>query len=344
MLQEKEILAETVLCTSDGKLNKDACGYSRFPLQVCNLKGNVFRKKRWNYWCFTNDEILFSVTLADLDYAGTGFIYLFDLNTKEFIEKTELIPFGKGCILGERVSDRVFYKNSKMEISIEYSKIGDSYEINFKVFCKSFQGEKDLQAEIKATQPFTYESLNVVIPWDEKHFQFTSKQHAISTSGNIQIGEKKYSLKAENTDATLDFGRGIWHYSSSWNWAAASGKIGNKKIGLNFGAKWTDNTGYTENGIFYDGKLYKLSEQVLFEYDISDFTKPWTHKTAETDMVNLTFQPIRERVATTNFVIIASKVHQLFGYFEGYIRLGIDKEKIIISKLFGWSEEHYAKW
>jgi len=344
MLSEKEISTETKLCKGNGKLNPEARGYSRFPLQVCNLKRNYFRKKRWNYWCFTNDDILFSVTLADLDYAGTGFIYIFDLKTLEFIEKTELIPFGKGCILGEKVSDPVFYKNAKMEISIEYSKIGDNYEINFNVFCKSFEKEKNLQAELKVTQPLTHESLNVVIPWNETQFQFTSKQHAISTSGKIQIGEREYSLKPENTDATLDFGRGVWHYSSSWNWAASSGKIGNKKIGLNFGAKWTDNTGYTENGIFYDGKLYKLSEQVLFSYDTSDYTKPWTHKTAETDLVNLTFHPIKERVAETNFLIIASKVHQLFGYFEGYIRLGVDKEKISITKLFGWSEDHYAKW
>jgi hypothetical protein len=344
MLQEREITTETLLCTSNGKLNKEACGYSRFPLHVCNLSGNTFRKKRWNYWCFTNDEILFSVTLADLDYAGTGFIYLFDLKTLEFIEKTELIPFGKGCVMGEKVSDGVFFENSKMKISIEYAKVGDAYEIDFSIFCKSFQGDKNLKAELKTVQPMTHESLSVVIPWDEKHFQFTSKQHAIPTNGKIQIGKKEYLLKEENTDATLDFGRGIWRYSSSWNWASLSGKVNGKKIGLNFGAKWTDNSGYTENGIFYDGKLYKISEQILFGYDTSDYKKPWTHKTEETDRVNLTFHPIHDRIAETNFVLIASKVHQVFGYFEGYIRLGINQEKIQIPKLFGWSEEHYAKW
>ena len=344
MLPEKEILKETLLCNNNGRLNKEACGYSRFPLQVCNLKGNTFRKKRWNYWCFTNDEILFYVTLADLDYAATGFIYLFDLKTLEFIEKTELIPFGKGCVLGETVSDRVYFENSKMKISIEYATIGDAYEIDFNIFCKSFQQDKDLNAELKVIQPLTHESLNVIIPWDDKHFQFTSKQHAIPTSGKIQLGQREFLLKPDKTDATLDFGRGIWHYSSSWNWAAASGKIDGKKIGLNFGAKWTDNTGYTENGIFYDGKLYKISEQILFGYDTSDFKKPWTHRTEESDRVNLTFHPIYERVAETNFILIASKVHQVFGYFDGYIRLGVNEEKIHLPKLFGWSEEHYARW
>ncbi len=238
----------------------------------------------------------------------TGFIYLFDLKTLEFIEKTELIPFGKGCVMGEKVSDRVYFENSKMKISIEYTKIHDAYEIDFSILCKSFHQDKDLKAEIKVIQPLTHESLSVVIPWDEKHFQFTSKQHAIPTSGKIQFGNKEYSLKPENTDATLDFGRGIWHYSSSWNWASLSGKVNGKKIGLNFGAKRTDNT-------------------------------------EETDRVNLTFHPIYERIAETNFLLIASKVHQLFGYFEGYIiRLGVNEEKIQISKLFGWSEEHYARW
>ena len=346
MLHEKEILKEVNLCSDNGKLNLEACGYSRFPLQICNLKGNNFRKKRWNYWCFTNEDILFSVTLADLDYAGTGFIYLFDLKTLEFIEKTELIPFGKGCVLGEKVSDKVFFENSNIKISIEYSKVADTYEINFDIFCKSFQNNKDLKAEIKAIQSISHESLNVVIPWSEKHFQFTSKQNTITSSGKIKIGEKEILLDAKNTDATLDFGRGVWRYSSTWNWAAASGKVNGKKLGLNFGAKWTDNTGYTENGIFYDGKLYKLSEQVLFDYDTSDYKKTWTHKTQESDRVNLSFHPIYERVAETNFLIIASKVNQVFGYFEGSIRLGpnANDERISITKMFGWSEDHYAKW
>ena len=41
MLHEKEILKEVNLCSDNGKLNLEACGYSRFPLQVCNLKGNA---------------------------------------------------------------------------------------------------------------------------------------------------------------------------------------------------------------------------------------------------------------------------------------------------------------
>lgn len=344
MLPEKEISKETNLCTPEGKLNPEVSGYSRFPLQFCNLTGNTFRKKRWNYWCFTNDDYLFSVTLADLDYAGTGFIYLFDLKTLQFIEKTELIPLGKGCILGEKVNDRVFFQNEKMKISIEYVNFESSYEINFSIFCKSFHSNKDLRAELKAIQPISHESLNVVIPWSDKHFQFTSKQHAITSSGKIQIGEKEIELSPNDTSATLDFGRGVWRYSSTWNWASASGKINKNKIGLNFGAKWTDNTGYTENGIFYNGKLYKLSEQILFSYDKSDYKKPWTHKTVDSDRVNLTFHPIYERVAETNFILIASKVNQVFGYFNGYIRLEINSEKIDITNLFGWSEDHYAKW
>ncbi|MBK6604360.1 MAG: hypothetical protein IPG24_02525 [Leptospiraceae bacterium] len=52
MLPEKEILKETLLCNNTGKLNKEACGYSLISLQVCNLKGNTFRKKKMELLVF----------------------------------------------------------------------------------------------------------------------------------------------------------------------------------------------------------------------------------------------------------------------------------------------------
>ena len=85
---EKEILEPVDLCTSTGELNSDSIGWSRKELFNCNLSGRWLRKKKWNYWCTTSDDCLFSVTISNLDYAGMAFIYFLDFKTQKFIEKT----------------------------------------------------------------------------------------------------------------------------------------------------------------------------------------------------------------------------------------------------------------
>lgn len=82
--KEKEIHDSVNLCTSDGKLHSDSIGWSRKLVFNCNLSGHRLRKKKWNYWCITNNECLFSVTISNIDYAGMIFAYFLDFKTKNF--------------------------------------------------------------------------------------------------------------------------------------------------------------------------------------------------------------------------------------------------------------------
>ena len=93
---EPELTAPVDLCDSDGNLNPAAIGWSRNPLHNCNLKGHWPRKKRWNYWAIVSPTHLFSITLSNVDYLGLPFVYILDFKTKDFAEKTLLIPFGFG--------------------------------------------------------------------------------------------------------------------------------------------------------------------------------------------------------------------------------------------------------
>ncbi len=94
-LNEKEIMTGVNICQKDGKLNEKSIGWSREPIFHCNLKGNNFRKKKWNYWYMINEDCLFSVTVAHLDYIAMAFVYLYDFNTKEFAEKNCYYTFGE---------------------------------------------------------------------------------------------------------------------------------------------------------------------------------------------------------------------------------------------------------
>ena len=335
---EKELLQPVDLCVSNGDLNAESIGWSRKSIFNCNLSGRWLRKKKWNYWCTTNDDCLFSVTISNLDYAGMVFIYFLDLKTKKFIEKTVVTPFGKGCKMPDNVNETVVFKNASMEISLLNEKEGTHIIAK----CKDFDG-LPMEADIRVSKPEDYETLNVVIPWNKKSFQFTSKQEGLPSSGTLCVGDSQYSFKTDSAFSCLDFGRGKWPYNITWNWANASGIVNGKSFGLNLGAKWTDNTGMNENAIVYDGKLTKISEDLIFDYDVKNYMAPWKIKSSVTDCVDLEFVPFYERIAKSDMLIIKSEVHQMVGHFSGYIKTQ-DGEVLKLDHFMGCSEDHYAKW
>ena len=336
---EPELTTPVDLCDSRGNLDPSAVGWSRHPLHNCNLKGHCPRKKRWNYWAVTSPTHLFSVTLSDVDYLGLPFIYLLDFETKTFAEKTLLKPFGAGCHLPPVVRADVDYTDPKMPIRMQYAQDG----IHLVCGCPDFEG-KPLKVDLLVHQPPNHETLNVVIPWSPKRFQFTSKQNTLPTEGIITWGDRTIRFDANDSFACLDLGRGIWPFESFWNWSSFSTRLADgRTVGINLGAGWTDGTGMNENGLCVAGKLTKLSEDVAFDYDPENFMAPWHLHTTVSQRVDLTFEPFFERHAKTDALVIFSEVHQMFGRFSGTLDTG-EGSPIQISDVIGWAEDHHARW
>jgi hypothetical protein len=79
---EPEITAPVDLCDADGRLNPAAIGWSRRPLVRANLRGGWPRNKRWNFWNWIGPRFVFSVTLADIDYAAFCQVTFIDFQSK----------------------------------------------------------------------------------------------------------------------------------------------------------------------------------------------------------------------------------------------------------------------
>jgi hypothetical protein len=59
--------------------------------------------------------------------------------------------------------------------------------------------------------------------------------------------------------------------------------------------------------------------------------------------VDLEFVPFKERVAKTDFKLLFSEVHQIFGRYRGAVRAD-DSEGVRLDDLIGFAEEHHARW
>ena len=80
-----------------------------------------------------------------------------------------------------------------------------------------------IEIDVVVDKPAGHESLNVVIPWSDRTFQFTSKQNTRPATGTVRVGAHTWSIDASH-DAwgVQDLGRGIWPYRNRWNRGAAS--------------------------------------------------------------------------------------------------------------------------
>lgn len=320
------------LCDESGRLNPDAVGWSRKPLHTCNLKGRWPRKKKWNYWCITSDKYAFSATVANVDYLALGAAYFIDFETKEITEWNTGFPAGLGCHMREEVEQNVEFSHPQMKLSFKH-------ENNV---IKIHASGKKLKADISVEKPTGHETLNAVVPWNSNHFQFTSKQNTLPAGGEVNIDGKKFTFTAGNSFACLDFGRGIWPYRTKWNWASCSARHGKDIIGLNLGGMWTDGTGSTENGVCINGKLYKISWDVKFQYNKNNFMEAWKIFTPGSDTVNLIFTPFFEKKNKMNLLLLSTEVHQMFGRFSGAVKTA--DGDVSFNDFIGWAEESISRW
>jgi hypothetical protein len=336
LFDERELTAAVDLCLADGRLNRAAVGWSRTPLHRCNLPASLARKKRWNYWCVTSDELLLSATIVDLDIAQLAFAYYYDRATQEFAERTIAVASGTAP-MPETPAGDIALESRGMRVAL----LDDGGGTRLIVDADEIGG-KPVHADVHVERPQGHETLNVVIPWSDEQFQFTSKQNTLPATGSVRIGERAYALRAPSF-ACLDYGRGVWPEETRWNWGAASGVQGRRVLGLNLGGGWTDGTGMTENALCIDGRLTKISEDLAFEYNRADVMRPWRIRSTVTDRIDLRFTPEYERVSKGGGEAYYSEIHQVFGNYDGRI-VGDDGAPIELRALFGWIEDHVARW
>lgn len=274
-----------------------------------------------------------------MDYAARISAYLLDLETSNLIEKSTLIPFGKGLSMPDNAQDPIEINNKGVRVSFNENENGTTIHVHW----PKFHNDKPLQAQLTVERTSHQESLNTVIPWNNKRYQFTSKQIALPVHGEVIYSEGTYQFLQPNAFATLNVQRGKWPYKSHWNSGSASGFADGYKIGLNFTGQMNTEIEYSENGIIIDYQLHKIREKIDWIYDKNDYMKPWVIHTPHDQQVKLMFEPIFKHVSIMNLGLIHSKIHQMIGYYNGTIETN-DGETIQVEQLLGWVEDCEAKW
>ncbi|HNJ97658.1 MAG TPA: DUF2804 domain-containing protein [Ilumatobacteraceae bacterium] len=344
-MAEREYTVPVAECDSRGHLADAARGWSRHPLLRANLKGRPGRKKRWDYWCVITDEVVMSLVYADVDYAGLASVWVMEHATGQQATAGVIVPFGKGFDMPEQVcTGKVSIEHKAIHLSIEETAEATRLRVTALQTEPGFGGGP-IEVDVSVAKPAGHESLNVMIPWSQRLFQFTSKQNTRPATGLVRVGERRWDVSAAH-DAwgVQDLGRGIWPYRNRWNWGSASGYgTDGRLVGLQFGGKWTVGTGATENALCIDGRLTKISEELEWDYSWDHPMRPWRVRTPGSDQVDVTLTPTFDRYDNTDLKVLKMQVHQCFGTWSGSV-VGDDGVPVQIDGIRGFAEEARNRW
>jgi hypothetical protein len=324
-----EITAPVDLCAPDGHLNPAAVGWSRRALHTANLRG-WGRTKRWEYWGIVSPEVIVGLTVSSLDYAGLLSVYALDRRTGVEHTHAALVPLARGVALPERSGVGVARgQGGGLSLTFTNSPAGTRLAVTSPTVA------------VTADVGLGGQGLGVVVPWSSRRFQYTLKDVGRPVTGEVRLDDEVLGLGGQDHSfAVLDHGRGKWPYSVTWNWAAGYGRVAGRRIGLQLGGAWTDGTGSTENGLFVNGQLHKIHEDLEWTYERADFTAPWR---IDGPRVGVTFAPFHERVDRTQLGVLSSEVHQCFGLFTGWVT-DDDHHRIPVDGVVGWAEEARNRW
>jgi len=340
---ERELTEPVDLCTAGGaRLNPDARGWSRRPLHRANLTGGGSgRNKRWDYWAILAGDLVVSSVYSDIDVLGLADVSWVDLATGVSGGKAIVTaPDGTITLPDLPASVPLVVDHDGLALSITDDDAGTRLRAAW-TEPDGRAGRLDVRVEL----PAGHESLNVVIPWSDDEFNFTSKHQARPARGELVLGDRRWEIGGPAGDAwgVLDVGRGRWPHEIRWNWGGGAGRAGAHVVGLQFGAKWTAGTGYTENGVIVDGRLHKLGNELQWDYEWDAPMQPW-RVIDPGGQLNVVLMPRFDKHSKVDGgPDLGSETHQVFGTWSGRLRAD-DGLELAFDGLQGFAEEARQLW
>lgn len=341
---QNQIIEKGPLLDSDGVLANP--GWAKELLleyKRSAIRASGYRIKEWDYYCIINHESKkgIALTIADNSYMGLLSVSYLDLSKPMEITRTNM----KGFTFGKyRLPETSKIGNASInqgDLFMEFAVEGS--ERILRVDYKNFSQGRTLKGEIVLNRPLDSDSMVIATPFkeDKRAFYYNQKINCMGAEGTVYFGDEELKFSNNDSFGVLDWGRGVWTYSNTWYWGSGSGLVEGVPFGFNIGYGFGDTSMATENMIFYNNKAHKLAD-IEFHIPKDDYLKPWKF-TSSDNRFEMDFMPVIDRNSNTDFKLLKSIQHQVFGYFSGKVVLDSGKE-IYIKDFLGFAEKVINKW
>jgi hypothetical protein len=304
----------------------------RFDYRDCMDKragklARYFHYKQFQFVSIKTGRYIIGVAIADIRYLGSSFCYVYDIESNELIDNTWLRPlsFDKQVTVSP-FNGITHIADSKLRFEIEQG------QWRIKVQNHNLNLDLCLHA-LPSSLP-----LSICTPTAYSGWTYTQKHNALSVSGTLDVNGGNVDLG--NALASYDFSAGYMRRETSWRWASINTRIQHKLLGLNLAAG-VNETGSCENALWIDGRRHLLNP-VHFSFDRDHIKQDW-HIHSDDGRVELNFTPLNQRSEKLNLLLLKSNFRQFIGHFSGFI-IDTDREKHVLNKVVGLTEDHFAKW
>lgn len=281
-----------------------------------------------------SEELVFGCALVDIKYIGNAFVYLYDRKRSQLTEFSFMMPLALRTQLSTSPdAGTSHFRRGNVDIRLT------SRDNPREKYLQIHIG-KTLTADLTVTEPAHYQPLSLCTPTGFNGWTYTQKAAGLDVAGTIRLHHHRYQLGADHK-GSYDWSCGFMRRETAWNWACLSGMSTEGRIlGVNF-ANGVNETGYTENAFWVEGRLIKVN-QVRFLYPKQNRHTQWRIQ-SDDGKVDLTFEPEGSRQEKLNVIVLATNFTQLFGRFYGTLRE--DNGTVhTLNGVTGFAEDHYAKW
>jgi hypothetical protein len=335
-----EFKQPTPLLSPDGTLA--AWGWARRATMTYNREAvpaeRRGRLKEWEHYTIMSPEFTVGVTIAQLGSLVFGSVEVIDYPAKaqksslfmEVRSKDQSVfpstPYGKTEFRRKENFVSMDFHDGRRTIVFQFAATAAA---------PSFEGRLELRDDPKE------DSIAITRPFKEPgQFFYENKIFGMPASGSVKMGDKTYTLPQGQSFAIFDWGRGIWPRESQWFWGQAAGVLSGRRVAINLGHGYGDDSRGSANAILINGKLHKLG-RVDCQFDPADRMKPWKF-TSDDGALRLTFQPRYPQETKQNIGLAAAELHKIHGWFSG--SLLVDGQTIEVDRLLGFAEHMQQRW
>jgi hypothetical protein len=286
--------------------------------------------KRFNYYSFTFDNKIIQLAVANVHYGSSSFINYYDLETKEFIgESVRLLPFVDSGKFPNLIDNPMNCANNTISLKKDSTDIEITTELSGEICVSKIKiqwGDK-INGELTSYRNVKEEDLFDIMPVsdDNKHFFYNLKSYNNVCQGTMKIGNNSLKISKEGCMGAIDYGRGIFHYKTSWSWGAASGRTtDDRKISINIGHGIPNkNSRSVEDAFKIEGRVVKLNPLEV-TYDHRNFMNGFTFKTSknfedEKHSADITFKVYHTHKNSENLVLINTSIDYVYGFYSGRV-------------------------
>ena len=331
----------------DGHGDVAARGWARHPIMIFERAAvpaaRADRVREWDFYAVHAPDFAVVVTLAKIRFAEAGTFVIASVSVQDLVNHTQpqkallladptpepdgLVDFAPrpgGAYRVEDASGFLAYEGDAAQRVIRFD------------FGDALRGELTL-----ATPPD--ESVALVTPWPEPGFFFyEDKALPLAAQGSVTAAGVTYALPVGRSFAVMDWVRAVVPTEIRWQWAYAMGVVDGRRVALNLGTVYGDESAGTPNGVLVDGVLHKLDRVAWTPAD--DASAPWRF-ISDDGRVDVALTPSHAYRETQDLDLgfYTTSLVKPYGVWSGTVVLD-DGEPLVIDGLIGAAEEVHTTW